>query len=113
MNVVDIITGPIRTGLAFFTRPVLYQAQGAIAPSTINAFMRGLRTQDTFAAAAQMDLVAVVNADQFRTVVGNQTPRRYDRLIADGQSYAVEEWRASPAAPPPIEFKILLRGSQQ
>jgi hypothetical protein len=40
-------------------------------------------------------------------------PRRYDRLIAGSQSYAVQEWRPAPAVPPFVFFKILVRGSQQ
>jgi hypothetical protein len=113
MNYVDLITPAIRRALGGFVRDMLYHPMGAAAPSTIRAYLRGLRSQDTFASAQQQDVVAVVDATLFRSVTGNQTPRRYDRLITDGQSYSVEEWRASPTSPPPVEFKILVRGGQQ
>jgi hypothetical protein len=112
-NLVDGIAPHERWALRQFARDVQYMQQGAPAPSEVRAFMRGLRAEDTFASAMQQDLVAVVDAQQFTIVTGLEMPRRYDRMIAGSQSYAVQEWRPAPAVPPFIFFKILVRGSQQ
>src|SRR5947208_712093 len=110
---IDIITPAEQWGLKFFARDVQYHQRGAPAPSVVRAFMRGLRAQDTFASAMQQDLVAVIEAKQFTIVTGLELPRRYDRVLVETQSYAVEEWRAAPAVPPFVFFKILVLGSQQ
>ena len=112
-NLVDGIA-PFETwALSQFARDVQYLVQGALAPSVVRAFMRGLRAEDTFASAMQQDLVAVIDAKQFEIVVGHPLPRRFDRMIVGTQSYAVQEWRPAPAVPPFIFLKILVRGSQQ
>jgi hypothetical protein len=112
-NLVESIAPYERWALLQFARDVQYMQQGGLAPSVLRAFMRGLRAEDTFASAMQQDLVAVVDAQQFTIVTGLEMPRRYDRLIAGSQSYAVQEWRPAPAVPPFVFFKILVRGSQQ
>jgi hypothetical protein len=112
-NLVDAVSPYERWALRQFARDVQYMQQGGLAPSVLRAFMRGLRAEDTFASAMQQDLVAVVDAQQFAVVTGLEMPRRYDRLIAGSQSYAVQEWRPAPAVPPFVFFKILVRGSQQ
>ena len=100
-------------GLRFFAEDVQYMQRGGVAPSVLRAFGRGLRAQDTFAAAMQQDVMTVVDAGQFTIVTGLELPRRYDRMLIGTQSYAVEEWRAAPSVGTPVVYKILLRGSQQ
>jgi hypothetical protein len=113
MNVIDNITPAMQFGLKLFARDMDYRPVGALTPSTIRGFKRGLRSEDTFAGAMQQDQVAVVDAAQFLIVIGSETPRRLDRCVVDGQSFTVEAWRGSPAVPPFVFFKLLLRGSQQ
>jgi hypothetical protein len=112
-SLVDAVSPYERWALRQFARDVQYMQQGGLAPSVLRAFMRGLRAEDTFASAMQQDLVAVIEAQQFTIVTGLELPRRYDRIISAGQSYAVQEWRPAPAVPPFVFFKILVRGSQQ
>jgi hypothetical protein len=111
-NAIDLLTPYMKADLAFFGSDVTYTPQGQ-APTTLRAYMRGLRADDTFAAAMQQDIVAVVDAARFVAITGLEMPRRFDRIVAGSQSYAVQEWRPSPAMPPFVFFKILVRGSQQ
>lgn len=113
MTYIDQVTPILRRGFSGFVRDVLYHPNGAALPSTVRMFMRGLRAEDAFAAAQEQDLYGEIDVVLFRTVTGNQTPRRFDRVIADGNSYTVQEWRGAPASPPPVFFKMQLRGGQQ
>jgi hypothetical protein len=113
MNLVDDISPIERLGLKFFARDVQYQVQGAVAPTVLRAFLRGVKEQDTFASAMQQDTVAVVDAQQFVVFTGNQTPRRFDRVRTASRSYSIEEWRGAPNDDQPVFFKLLLRGGSQ
>jgi hypothetical protein len=113
MNFVDVITPHERWATSMFARDVAYQAQGAPAPVTLRLFMRRLNAQELLAAAIQQGSLAVVDADLFARVVGNPTPRRYDRIIKDATSFAVERWASSPETPPYTFFKITVLGGQQ
>jgi hypothetical protein len=90
-----------------------YSQQGA-APIALRAFIRGVRSDDLFAAALQQDLAGVVDAIDFAAAFpGHPRPARYDRLRTQSASYAVEEWRGSPNDDAPVFFKLLLRGGSQ
>jgi hypothetical protein len=113
-NIVDGIVAPaIRATLKFFTADVTYQAQGALAPAALRAFIRRLGPQELLAAAIQQGALMVIDADQFVTVIGNATPRRYDRVVSNGTSYTVERWDTSNISGVPVLFKITLLGGQQ
>ena len=109
---VDMASPLLRAALAGFTSAITYIPYGGTAVELV-AFIRGLRQQDTFAAAMQQDQVAVIDAVKFKAALGYQLPRRLDRIVQDSQSFAVVEWRAAPAVLPYVELKLLIRGSQQ
>lgn len=112
MNVVDAAAPIWRSQLAMFARPAAYQ-QGATS-QTLNAFIRGVRSDDLFAGAMQQDVAAVVDAKAFAAAFPvNPVPGRFDRLRVGATSYSVEEWRGSPNDAAPVFFKLLLRGGQQ
>jgi hypothetical protein len=115
MNLTDAIVGPaVRAALKAFNADVTYQAQGALAPSPLRCFMRRLNPQELLAAAIQQGALMVIDTEQFQTVIGNATPRLYDRVVVNGiTSYAVERWDSSPIVGPPVLFKITLLGGQQ
>lgn len=112
MNYVETTRALFQRGLMSFAGALDYIPQGKAAVP-LRGFIRGLRSDDTFAAAMQQDQVAVVSEADFRTLVGQDLPRRFDRIIVQGQSLAVQEWRPAPQTPPTVFFKILIRGSQQ
>lgn len=111
-NIIDQAAPWLRQGFRMMAREATYTPKdGTAAP--VLAFIRGLTSEDLFAAAQQRDLVAVVDAEEFAATF-NATPRKYDRIQALGPfSYAVEEWRGSPHDDEPVFFKILLRGGAQ
>ena len=113
MNGVDIITPAERWGLKFFSRDLQYQAQGALAPSVMRGFMRPLNAQELIAAALQQGFLLVVDSEQFVVVTGQETPRRFDRVLIGAQRLAVETWRGVPGVPPHAFFKVTLMGGQQ
>jgi hypothetical protein len=110
---VDAITPIEQYGLKFFARDVQYQPLGAPAPTVVRGFMRAMNAQELQAAAIQQGWLLVIDATQFVTVTGQETPRRYDRVTANGQRYAVERWHGSVGVPPHTFFKITLYGSEQ
>jgi hypothetical protein len=110
-NVLDMGAATWRAGFLMFARDITYRVNGVDA--TIPAFLRGLRSEDTFASAMQQDSVLIMDAQAFVQLVGQPTPRRYDRAIVGAQSFAVEEWRGSPNDIQPVFFKLLVRGGQQ
>jgi hypothetical protein len=113
MNLVDGIRGIQQSVHALFTRTVTYQQQGGPA-ANINAFIRGIRSDDLFASAMQQDVAAVINADEYAAAFpARPIPSRYDRLRTATASYAIEEWRGAPNDDAPVYFKCLLRGGQQ
>lgn len=113
MNGVDIITPAERWGLKFFSRDLQYQPQGALAPSVLRGFMRPLNPEELLAAAMQQGALLVVDAEQFVIVTGQETPRRFDRVVVIGQRFTVETWRGVPGVPPHTFFKMTLTGGQQ
>jgi hypothetical protein len=113
MNGVDFVTPAERWGLKFFSRDLQYQAQGALAPSVMRGFMRPLNAQELIAAAMQQGFLLVIDAEQFAVVTGQETPRRFDRVVVGAQRLAVETWRGVPGVPPHTFFKMALIGGQQ
>ena len=111
-NLVDFGAATWRSGFLLFARDITYRA-GNASDVTIPAFLRGLKSDDTFASAMQQDSVLVMDAQTFASVIGQATPRRYDRAVVNGQSFAVEEWRGAPNDAAPVFYKLLVRGSQQ
>lgn len=113
MNVTDLGRPLWRYHLKLSARPVSYTQTGAPAVQ-LNAFVRGVRSDDLFAGAMQQDVAAVMDAADFAAAFpGHPTPGRYDRLRIGASSYSVEEWRGSPNDGAPVLYKILLRGNQQ
>lgn len=113
MNLTDVARPLWRQHLKRAARAVTYQ-QGSAAPATINAFVRGVRSDDLFAAAMQQDVAAVIDAADFAAAFpARPIPARYDRLRIGPSSYSVEEWRGAPNDGAPVFFKLLLRGGQQ
>jgi hypothetical protein len=111
-NLVDFGAGTWRAGFLLFARDITYRP-GNAGDFTIPAFLRGLRSEDTFAAAMQQDSVLEMDAAVFASTIGQATPRRYDRAVVGGQSFSVEEWRGAPNDAQPVFFKLLVRGGQQ
>jgi hypothetical protein len=112
-NVLDMGASTWRAGFLMFARDITYRKAAGGIDATIPAFLRGLRSEDTFASAMQQDSVLIMDAQAFGQLVGQPTPRRYDRAIVGAQSFAVEEWRGSPNDIQPVFFKLLVRGGQQ
>lgn len=114
MNIIDaIVTPATRSAFRMFTSEMSYQPQGALAPAVVRGFLRRLNPQELLAAAIQQGALLVIDADHFVTVVGNATPRKYDRVVSNGTSYAVERWDASVVSGVPTLFKVTLLGGQQ
>jgi hypothetical protein len=113
MNLVDLIAPGARWVLSVSGRPVTYaRLDGSEAQLT--AFVRGVRSEDLFAGAAQQDVAGVVDAAQFAASFPARTqPQRLDRVRVGGASYSVEEWRGAPNDDAPVFFKLLLRGGSQ
>ena len=55
----------------------------------------------------------MVDSEQFVVVTGQETPRRFDRVLIGAQRLAVETWRGVPGVPPHAFFKVTLMGGQQ
>lgn len=112
MTLVDRIAPSLRWLLAAMGRDVTYTGDKGQTTATVRAYVRGVRSDDLFAAALQRDLAAVVDSQQFVNAIG-ALPQRFDRMRVAGASYSVEEWRGSPADAAPVFFKLLIRGGQQ
>jgi hypothetical protein len=113
MNLIAAIAPILRFGLGGFTGPVTYVASGG-ASATLQAFIRGLRSDDLFAAAMQQDSYCEIDAAQFTAAFpARPVPARYDRVRTATVSYAVEAWRGAPNDDAPVFFKLLLRGGSQ
>ena len=96
-TLVDKIAPSLRWLLALFGRPQTYALNDHSATVQLVAWVRGVRSDDLFAAAMQQDVAAVINAAAFKTAFAPRvTPQRYDRLHIAGRSWSVEEWRGSP-----------------
>lgn len=116
----NIVLSTASTFQAFFDRwasPVGYIVHGGAefaddAANPLKAFARGVRDDDLFAEAMQRDLVAVIDVVKFRAIIGQDTPRRLDRMVIKDERYSVETWRGAPVSDPTF-FKLLLRGGQQ
>jgi hypothetical protein len=94
--------------------PVSYLPAGGASAVPVLAFIRGVRSDDLFAAAMQQDVAGVLDAIDFAAAFPvRPRPTRYDRLRTATTSYSVEEWRGSPNDDAPVFFKLLLRGGQQ
>jgi len=106
--------GPWRWLFKQTANPAQYSQQGGAGVQLL-AFIRGVRSDDLFAAAIQQDVAGVIDALDFAQLFPTHpTPARYDRLrTMGGTSYSVEEWRGSPNDDTPVFFKLLLRGGQQ
>lgn len=114
MNVTDAAAPILRQAFRMFGRATEYMQQGDSAGTEVNAFVRGIRTDDLFASAQQQDLAGVIDVAEFQTAFGSGvTPRKFDRLTTGGKSYTVQEWRGSPNDDAPVFWKILLRGGSQ
>jgi hypothetical protein len=113
VNLVDVITPIERYALKLFARDVQYQPLGAPAPSVLRGVLRSMNPEELQAAAIQQGWLFTIDAALFVTVVGNETPRRYDRVVANGQRYSVERWHGAPGIPPFTFFKVTLLGSEQ
>lgn len=114
INLVDGTAPALRAAFAMFARPAGYARGPAGVVTPIKAFVRGVRADDLFGAAAQGDKMAQVDCVDFRTLFGaDALPMRYDRVRTMGQSYTVEETRGSPNDDAPVFFKMLLRGGSQ
>lgn len=112
-NLVQFGAATWRAGFLLFAEDINYRA-GNVAPGvTIPAWLRGLRSDDAFAGAMQQDSILEMDAKAFASVVGQPTPRRYDRAVVGDQSFSVEEWRGAPNNAKPVFFKLLVRGGQQ
>jgi hypothetical protein len=84
--------------------------------ATVTAFVRGVRADDLFGAAMQLDVVAILDASEFvKAFPTRARPARMDRVRSPaGQSYTVQECRASPeGTDAPVLFKLLVRGGGQ
>ena len=113
MNLVDIIRGPVQGLLGAMGRDIVYTLHSG-ETAVVKGYTRGLRAEDTFAAAMQQDLLAVINAGTFAIAFAPRaTPARLDRLKIGTRTWSVEEWRGSPNDAAPVEFKLLLRGGSQ
>ena len=113
MNLIEVGRPYWRFAFTMMAKPAQYQ-QGAGAPQSLLAFIRGVRSDDLFASAMQQDIAAIVDAADFAALFpARPVPARYDRLRTVRFSYAVEEWRGSPNDDEPVLLKLLLRGGQQ
>jgi len=114
VNLVDFISSAQRSTFKLFARPSTYVLNDGATTSPLLSFLRGLRSEDLFAAAQQQDLVAVIDCAEFVAAFpSRQHPMRYDRLRSGTFSYAIEQWRGSPNDDAPTFFKLLLRGGAQ
>jgi hypothetical protein len=113
MNLVDMIAPGARWVLGAVGRPLTYaRLDGSEAQLT--AFVRGLRSEDLFAGAAQQDVAGVVDAAQFGAAFpARPLPQRLDRVRIGPRSWTVEEWRGAPNDDAPVFYKLLLRGGSQ
>jgi hypothetical protein len=113
-NLVDFISPIERAAQKMMARDMQYQPQGG-APSVMRASMRRLGPQELLAAAIQQGELVVVDAAHFTVVTGLATPRRYDRIIDGGMTYAVERWDGAGrlAAGGFTFWKITVLGGQQ
>lgn len=94
-------------------RTATYEQHGG-ASAPLLAFIRGVRSDDLFAAVMQQDVAGVVDAADFAAAFPARVrPQRYDRLKTPTFTYAVEEWRGSPNDDAPVFYKLLLRGGAQ
>jgi hypothetical protein len=113
MNIVELGRPYWLAGFKMTAKPATYAPHNG-TPVTLLAYIRGVRAEDLFAAVMQQDLAGVIDADEFKALYpARPIPARYDRLRTSTMSYAVEEWRGSPADDQPVFFKLLLRGGQQ
>ena len=114
-NLVDVGAPYWRWGFKRIARGAFYKPHDAASDAPLLAFIRGVRSDDLFAAAMQQDVAGVVGAAEFVAALpGRARPARYDRLrLASGLSYTVEEWRGSPNDDAPVFYKLLLRGGSQ
>jgi hypothetical protein len=114
INLVDWIAAVERQTFAMFGGAATYVLNDAVTTASLKAYVRGLRSQDLFAAAAQQDVLGVVDAAAFVVAFpARVSPQRFDRLRVGTISYAVEQWRGSPDNDQPVFFKLLLRGGNQ
>lgn len=114
VQLVDAIASSQRSIFAMFARAATYTRGPDGPPVAVAAYVRGIRADDLFGAAAQGDIAGQVDALKFAAAFGaGATPARFDRLRTMGKSYSVEEWRGSPNDDAPVFFKMLLRGGGQ
>jgi hypothetical protein len=114
MNLVDVIAGSERAVLNLFGRPASYVLNSDGTSATLVAYVRGVRAEDLFASAQQLDVVGVIDAAAFFAAFpAKLSPARLDRLKVGPRSFAIEGWRGSPNDIAPVFFKLLLRGGQQ
>jgi len=111
-NLVDAIAPRERWLFKLIASDVQYQALGAMAPAVLKGYARGLTEKDGFGAFIEGELFFQCEADQFTIVVGNATPRRFDRVIMNGRSFSIIEWHGRPENQP-IFWKARMRGDAQ
>jgi hypothetical protein len=108
MNLIDLLSPVERAGFALFSRSVTYEAQ------TVKAFSRGLRADDLFASAQQLDSVLIMDATIFAAAHPTRPkPKRMDKVTIGTIMYSVQEWRGAPNDATPVFFKCLIRGGTQ
>jgi hypothetical protein len=113
MNLVDRIAASMRWALGRYGRAQTYTVLNG-PQAELTAYVRGVRSEDLFAGAAQQDVACVIDAAEFRIAFPTRrAPQRLDRLLIDGATWAVEEWRGAPNDAQPVFFKLLLRGGRQ
>lgn len=113
LNFVDAIAGYTRWAFARFAKDCTYSLLDGTS-ATVRCFIRRSRRDDLFAAAAQQDVEAVIDAVQFKAAFPTRLqPARFDRIrTPDGRSYAVESDGGAPQVDP-VFFKVALRGGSQ
>jgi len=114
MNLVDGTANLFQTALGFWARgPLVYMLHSG-EQVTLTGYLRGVRSDDLFAAAMQQDQAAEINAAAFATAFAPRTtPQRLDRIKVGTRTFTVEEWRGAPNDAAPTFFKLLLRGGSQ
>lgn len=109
MNLTDAIAPAQRATFMLFARSQTYEGVTGVF-----MFSRGVRADDLFAAAQQLDMMGQVDAAQFAAKFPSRPlPKRMDKVTIGTKTYTVQEWRGAPNDDAPVFFKMLLRGGSQ
>jgi hypothetical protein len=106
----DIMGAAFSSMFDMFSSTCEYYRAGA-SLGTFKTSVKGLRGDELWGAAAQGDRLAVFRYTEIFPVTGE--PQRFDRVVLNGQSYTVIDWRQAPAAGAPVWYRLILRGGTQ